>query len=57
MKDDKNGKVLLLNHPVVEAKSGPIKFKVVSLSAASILHVGVCLKPLLAQKQFKFESS
>ena len=54
VKDDKNGRVVLINHAVIETKSGPIRFKVVSLSAASTLQIGVCLKAQVAQKSYKF---
>jgi hypothetical protein len=54
VKDDKNGKVVLINHAAIETKSGPIRFKALSLSAASAVQIGVCLKAQVAQKSYKF---
>lgn len=54
VKDDKHGKAVLLNHAVIESKSGPIRFKIVALAAASAMQIGVCLKALVTQKAYKF---
>jgi hypothetical protein len=54
VKDEKGGKVVLLNEKALDWKNTPVKFKVIALSTASSLQIGACLKTQIAQKLFKF---
>lgn len=57
VKDDKAGKVILLSERVMEWKNTPIRIKIVTLSPASSMHVGLCIKNTIIQKHYKFESN
>jgi hypothetical protein len=54
VKDDKNGKIVLLNTSVLEHKNNIVKFKVTGIGAGSSIQLGLCMKPQVSQKQFKF---
>ena len=54
VKDDKNGKVILLNQSVLEHKNNTVKFKITGIGAGSTIMLGLCMKPQVSQKQYKF---
>jgi hypothetical protein len=54
VKDDKNGKIVLLSTSVLEHKNNAIKFKITGIGAGSSIQVGLCMKPQVSQKQYKF---
>jgi hypothetical protein len=55
VKDDKNGKVILLNLKAIDIKKLPIKFKI--LSIATTMHIGLCIKSNIQQKAYKFDKN
>ena len=54
LRDDKNGKICLLNDKIQEMKNQTVKFKVATLSAAASMQIGLCNRPNMAAKAFKF---
>ena len=54
VKDDKNGKIVLLNHSVLEHKNTIVKFKITGMGAGSTIQIGICMKPHIGLKQYKF---
>jgi hypothetical protein len=56
VKDEKGGKVVLLTEKASDWKNNPIKFKISTLSTASSIQIGACLKTPVAQKLYKFDS-
>lgn len=56
VKDEKGGKVVLLTEKASDWKNSSIKFKIVALSATSLIQIGACLKTTVAQKLYKFDS-
>ena len=56
VKDDKHGKVILLNERVIDFK-GTLKVKLAAMAAASQMQLGVCLKSTVSGKSYKFDSN
>lgn len=56
VKDDKYGKVVLLNVKALDVKKFPVKFKILTMSNAGSIQIGLCLKSIVHQKAYKFDS-
>ena len=54
VKDDKNGKTILLNQSVLEHKNNQIRFKITGQMGPSVIQLGLCNKTIITQKQYKF---